>query len=65
VKRSKPDIGDLVRTRTGHLRSSAVRPARWWNGVALVIDKHSIDVLVMAGDGSLIWVRRDGLEILG
>ena len=60
MRRTKPDIGHLVRLRSPY---SALHDEGGFDWNAFIIDKRGIEVLLLIC-GNRKWIRRDRLEVV-
>tara|TARA_Y100000310_G_scaffold136496_1_gene135358 strand:+ start:639 stop:866 length:228 start_codon:yes stop_codon:yes gene_type:complete len=63
-KRTKPDVGHLVKIGPEcylrELPSDMTHSKQVW----LVVGKRGIKVLIMSGNGSRTWMRREAVEVI-
>ena len=65
MKRTKPDVGHLVKIGPDCYLRELPDDMTHSEQVWLIVDKRGIDVLIMSGNGSRTWMRRTAVEVIG
>tara|TARA_Y100000310_G_scaffold105745_1_gene104265 strand:- start:161 stop:376 length:216 start_codon:yes stop_codon:yes gene_type:complete len=64
VKRTKPDVGHLVKIGPDCYLRELPCDMTHAQQVWLIVDKRGINVLIMSGNGSRTWMRRTAMEVI-